>query len=113
MNYTKEITEYIVNEYQKEPGLETVARLAEELNKPRKSIIGKLSREGVYRRNSYKTKTGEDPITKAQLVMEIADLLGVEESKLLGLDKAPKGVLGEIKTQLEESVKNVGGIGRN
>jgi hypothetical protein len=101
MNYTKEQTEYIIKEYQNEPCRPTVDRLADELGKSPKSIIGKLSKEGVYRREVYKTKTGEQPIRKIELVSEIATMLELEDEKLVGLDKSPKHVLKLLKTTLE------------
>ena len=55
MNYTEDQTGYMVEEYKRKPSKITVARLAKELDKTEKSIIGKLSREGVYLRSVYKT----------------------------------------------------------
>lgn len=89
-NYTEEQVEMMRARYQKEPTRETVENLAEELNKSIKSIIGKLSREGIYQKAIYKTKTGEIPITKSQLIQKIADLLEIDSSKIMGLEKAPK-----------------------
>ena len=80
----------MIAEYQSEPSRDTVEKLSAELNKSVKSIIGKLSREGVYRKAVYRTKTGELPITKAQLIVEIATLLEADSAKLMGLEKAPK-----------------------
>ena len=74
INYTKEQVDYMVAEYTEEPTRETVEILAEELNKSVKSIIGKLSREGVYKKTEYTTKTGEKPITKLEIVQELAEL---------------------------------------
>ena len=48
-NYTKQQTDYIVGNYAADPNMETVNILAKELGKSPKSIIGKLSREGVYK----------------------------------------------------------------
>ena len=93
MNYTKEQTDYIVGVYQSEPTPETVAELAAELEKSPKSIIGKLSREGVYKRNVYVSKSGCAPVTKVELVTTIAYALGLEPDRLEGLEKAPKQVL--------------------
>ena len=93
MNYNEEVTTHIVNEYNKEPSTETVQKLSEELGKSTKSIIGKLSREGVYQRATYKNKTGELPVTKVELVNNIAENLGIEVENLLGLEKAPKATL--------------------
>ena len=93
MNYNEEQTKRIVEAYQSSPNRETVEALAKELSKSIKSIIGKLSREGVYRREIYKTKTGELPVTKVEIVANIADDLGLEVESLLGLEKAPKATL--------------------
>ena len=68
VNYTEQQVQHMIEEYKNNPTRETVENLAEELDKSVKSIIGKLSREGVYQKTVYKTKTGEDPITKKELV---------------------------------------------
>lgn len=93
MNYSKELTAYIVAEYTANPSRDTVNNLANKLGKPAKSIIGKLSREGVYRRAFYTTKSGEEPITKLELVSEIASNLDIPEESLSGLEKSPKSAL--------------------
>ena len=98
MNYTQDQTEYMVEQYQKKPSRVTVDRLAKELDKSPKSIIGKLSREGVYRRSVYKTKTGETPVTKLELVEEVAYAFDLNPAVLAGLEKAPKNVLKVLKT---------------
>ena len=92
-NYTNEQVQYMVEIYNSTPSRETVASLAEKFNKSDKSIIGKLAREGVYQKQEYISKTGEKPITKIEIVREIADQLGLEKEQLTGLDKSPKGVL--------------------
>ena len=93
MNYTEDQTKHIIQAYQKSPNRDTVEMLADELQKSVKSIIGKLSREGVYRREIYKTKSGELPVTKVEIVSNIADSLGIEVESLLGLEKTPKATL--------------------
>ena len=106
MNYNEEQTKYIVERYTDLPRTETVEHLAEELGKSTKSIIGKLSREGVYQRATYKNKTGELPITKVELVNNIAENLGIEVENLLGLEKAPKATLKylDLATGTESTV---------
>tara|TARA_B100000963_G_C22343322_1_gene543939 strand:+ start:168 stop:494 length:327 start_codon:yes stop_codon:yes gene_type:complete len=89
-NYTSEQVELMIEAYSANPTRDTVDDLAKTLNKSVKSIIGKLSREGVYQKAVYKTKTGEIPVTKAQLVIDIATLLEIDSSKIMGLEKAPK-----------------------
>lgn len=93
VNYTQEQVDYMKTLYDQEPTRDTVQKLANELNKSVKSIIGKLSREGVYQKTEYLSKTGERPITKKQMVEIIAKELVGESSKLAGLEKAPKADL--------------------
>lgn len=100
MNYTPEMTKQIIEAYQLNPCRETVDMLAEQHNKAVKSIIGKLSKEGVYRREVYKTKQGEKPITKAEIVEHIAEHLDLDSDHLVGLDKTPKQVLKLIENTL-------------
>ena len=89
-NYTDEQVQYMVDKYTAEPNRETVDKLAEKLNKSIKSIIGKLSREGVYQKAIYRTKTGEIPMTKGEIIVKVAELLEAEYSRLAGLEKSPK-----------------------
>jgi|TARA_B110000261_G_scaffold115286_1_gene128747 hypothetical protein len=104
MNYNEEQTKYIVAWYQQSPTMTTVQNLAEELGKSTKSIIGKLSREGVYERAVYKNKSGSLPVTKVEIVSSIATNLGIEMEHLAGLEKAPKSTLQalEVATGMEQ-----------
>ena len=102
MNYNEQTTQYMLEKYTADPTRQTVEDLAEELSRSVKSIIGKLSREGVYRREIYKTKTGELPVTKVEIVSNIADDLGIEVESLLGLEKAPKATLKKLETAIKE-----------
>ena len=89
-NYTEEQVQYMVDQYTAEPNRNTVDKLAEKLNKSIKSIIGKLSREGVYQKAIYKTKTGEVPMTKGEIIVKVAEILEAEYDRLAGLEKSPK-----------------------
>lgn len=100
MNYTPELTQIIVEAYLENPCRETVDRLAVEHDKSPKSIIGKLSREGVYRRQVYTTKRGEPPITKLELVAEIAYALEFEPDEIAELAKTSKLVLHKLRERL-------------
>ena len=99
LNYTENEVEHMRSKYQENPTREVVEELASELDKSIKSIIGKLSREGVYVKAIYRTKTGELPVTKAEIIVKIANELGADSSKLIGLEKAPKQ---ELKYLLEK-----------
>ena len=96
-NYSEEQTTRMVEEYTNNPSPATVERLATEMGKSKKSIIGKLSREGVYRREVYVSKTGEKPITKMEIVQKIAESVGLESSDLEGLEKSPKEALRRLE----------------
>jgi ribosomal protein L22 len=105
-NYTEAQVNEMVARYTEKPDRETVENLAKELNKSIKSIIGKLSREGVYQKTEYLTKSGEKPVTKLELVSELGDVLDIPDQWLEGLEKAPKPVLKRIVDMLQEAQAN-------
>ena len=92
--YTNDEVDYLVEAYNGADDKQLVIdEIAEKLNKSRRSIIGKLSRLGIYEKKVYLTKRGETPITKAELVHQLAIKMDLPLEKLEGLDKAPKEVL--------------------
>jgi hypothetical protein len=93
INYTPEQVDWMSNLYNQTPSRQTVEDIANILEKSTKSVIGKLAREGIYQKAEYISKTGEKPITKIQLVSNLAVSLDLKVEALEGLDKAPKGVL--------------------
>ena len=101
-NYTDDQVQYMVDKYTANPNRETVDRLAEKLNKSIKSIIGKLSREGVYQKAIYKTKTGEIPMTKGEIIVQVAELLNANYNRLAGLEKSPKQDLKYLHELVQE-----------
>lgn len=101
VNYTKEQVEYMIDKYNENPTRETVETLSEELGKSTKSIIGKLSREGVYQKAVYVSKTGELPVTKKELVVKLADAVDGDLEELEGLEKAPKKELKYLLSLVE------------
>ena len=100
VNYTPEMVDLMKSRYSANPTRETVEELAEELDKSIKSVIGKLSREGVYQKTEYLTKTGEKPVTKRELVEKVSEILGVEYQALAGLEKSPKSSLKLLEETL-------------
>ena len=110
-SYTEKEVQILHDEYTANPCLEVVDKLSVRLNRPRKSIIAKLVKEGIYVTRGYRTKTGESPITKLQLVRSLEDAL---DSKFPGLDKAPKTTLKilsenvvEMASLLEDTLEEV------
>lgn len=100
VNYTEEQVDLMKEQYTKNPSRETVENLAETLDKSIKSIIGKLSREGVYKKTVYKTKTGEDPETKKEIVQDLAEKLELEYEAIAGLEKSPKAALKILRSAI-------------
>ena len=100
VNYTAEQVKMMTTAYTENPSRETVEKLSEELDKSIKSIIGKLSREGVYKKTEYLTKTGEKPRTKTQIVENLASKLDIDITALAGLEKAPKVALKNLEDSI-------------
>ena len=67
-NYTDEMVASMTEQYVANPTRETVDALAQEFGKSVRSIIAKLSREGVYVAQPKVTKSGEPVVRKAELV---------------------------------------------
>jgi hypothetical protein len=93
-NYTPEQTQALVAGYQ---AGETVEQLASQLGKTTRSVVAKLSREGVYK---AKTKTTGARVTKAQLVSFIASKVGAHEEVLESLEKANHEALELLASRL-------------
>ena len=100
VNYTEEQVKQMIEEYSAKPNRETVENLADMFDKSIKSIIGKLSREGVYKKTEYVTKTGEKPETKLEIVQELADKLELSTTALAGLEKAPTQSLKNLRSAI-------------
>ena len=107
VNYTEEQVCHMVEAYKEKPERATVEMLAEDLNKSIKSIIGKLSREGVYKKTVYKTKAGEDPVTKKELVENLSELVGIKYELIAGLEKSPTIDLKRLVDIQEEELNEI------
>jgi len=89
VNYTVEQTAEVVTRYL---AGEPVEALATAFGKSTRSIVAKLSREGVY---TAKTKAKADVrVKKAELVAQIATRLGVDEDSVGDLEKLTAKTLG-------------------
>ena len=96
VNYTPEQTVELVTAYQAAPTAETVSAFAEKLGKTTRSIVAKLSREGVYKKKEYVGKTGEKPVKKDALADKLAELAGLTEAEATSLEKASKTALQKL-----------------
>jgi len=86
-NYTEEMVSEMTTAYTENPTRETVDALAEQFGKTTRSIIAKLSREGVYIAQPRTTKSGEPVISKAELVAQIAEHFDIEVPTLVKAGK--------------------------
>jgi hypothetical protein len=100
LNYTVEQTATLVNDYQN--GM-TVESIAQNLGKSVRSIVAKLSREGVYKPKAYVSKTGEKPVKKDVHADAIGAILQLPENDIDSLTKANKSALRAIFEALANS----------
>lgn len=100
-NYTPEQTEKIKADYA--AGV-AVADIAAALGKNVKSIVAKLSREGVYKAKTYVSKTGEPVAKKDDTADAIGAVLRLSENDTSSLAKANKVALRAILSALNKSV---------
>ena len=100
INYTPEQTAQIIADYQ--AGL-SVEIIAENVGKTVRSIVAKLSREKVYIKKEYKSKTGETPIKKDIHADAIGAILRLPENDIESLTKANKNALRVIFEALANS----------
>ena len=102
VNYTPEQTAKVVADYQ--AGM-TVEVIAEAVGKTARSVIAKLSKEGVY---VAKGKTaGKRDMLKSEMVAEIAKFVGKTEEQVESLEKATGPALMAVLTQLKELAEQV------
>ena len=100
VNYTPEQTLQLVADYQ--AGI-PVESLAEAFGKSVRSIVAKLSREGVYQKKQYVSKTGEPVQKKDSVADAIGAVLGMTEAEIDSLTKANKTALVKIFSALANS----------
>jgi hypothetical protein len=94
-NYTAEQTTLLVEAYKSGTSVEQIAT---ELGKSTRSIVAKLSREGVYQ---PKTKSvGQTRVKKAELVDRLAALCDVAPEVFESLEKANYEVLELLLAKL-------------
>lgn len=100
VNYTPEQTLQMVADYQAGMSVET---LAQNLGKSVRSVVAKLSREGVYKKKTYVSKTGEPVVKKDAHADAIGAILGLPENDIESLTKANKSALKAIFDALANS----------
>ena len=94
-NYTPEQVQMIVEQYKSGTPVEQIATM---IGKSTRSIVAKLSREGVY---VAKTKVAQPRVKKADLVERIAAVVGVPSEVFESLEKANHEVLEHLAAKLD------------
>jgi hypothetical protein len=95
VNYTPEQTTALVADYRAGVAVEAIAA---GLGKSVRSVIAKLSREGVYQAKVRTTKTG-DAIVKKDVVVDALQMhFGLTDAEADSLTKANKTALVKILT---------------
>lgn len=103
VNYTAEQTAEMLAKYTAAPTSDTVESLAVSMGKTVRSIVAKLSREGVYQKKERLTKTGEKVQKKDSYADAIGAILQMTEAECESLAKANKTALDKIFKALANS----------
>ena len=98
VNYTAEQTASILEQYASGVSVDSIAQ---SVGKSVRSIVAKLSREGVYKKKEYVTKTGEAVVKKDQLADKLAELVGFTEAETESLTKVNKTALQKLVSMAE------------
>ena len=97
INYTKELTEQICNDYQNG---KSVDEIANEISKSTRSVRSKLVREGGYvAKPKTSSSTKKDEPTKKQLVKDL-------EEKFSMPSDVSNGMMGATKTAIQFFLDN-------
>ena len=92
-NYTDTMVNQMHEVYLKNPTRESVEFLANKFGKSTRSVIAKLSREGIYVPMERKAKNGEPIVHKHELVAQIEEYFSIE---VPSLEKATKADLQKL-----------------
>lgn len=98
VNYTPEQTTQLVEAYQAGTPIEQIAQL---LQKTTRSVVAKLSREGVYK--SVRATTQPQRVRKAELVDQLAQHCAVPCELFESLEKANYEVLELLLASLQKT----------
>lgn len=101
VNYTPEMTVEMLKAYAEGS---TVESIAESMGKTVRSVVAKLSREGVYRKKEYVTKGGDAPVAKELLADKIGAVVGLSEGEIDSLTKANKTALAKILAKVSLTI---------
>lgn len=101
MTYTVEQSNELIEAYKLNPSRETVEFYAAKWDKSYRSVVAKLTKAGIYQKQTYKNKRGEDPKSKDRLATEIGMYIPLAEFEEESLTKAGKSCLEKILAYLK------------
>ena len=104
VNYSNAQTAELVAAYVAAPTTETVDTFAKKFGKTVKSVVAKLSRENVYQKKVYVSKTGAAPVAKDTVADAIGKVLNLTEAETTSLTKANKTALEKVFNALANPV---------
>ena len=99
MKYSEDQVNDLILCYEEDPTRETVDMLAMRYDVSPRSIIGKLSKLGIYKSSRYQPKYGVQVTSKAEMVTHLEHALDVS---LDGLSNAQKPALLRLVKRLSE-----------
>tara|TARA_R110002153_G_scaffold61232_5_gene165339 strand:+ start:283 stop:663 length:381 start_codon:yes stop_codon:yes gene_type:complete len=106
-NYPTDVVEEMVATYNDEPTRATVELLAKEFGKTTRSIIAKLSREGVYVAQAKATAAGA-VVRKEDIVAGIEAVFGIEVPSLVKASKLDLEALLLSVSQFDKTFPDMG-----
>lgn len=89
VNYTPEVTAEVLAAFADGMAVEAIAL---KVGKSMRSVIAKLSREGVYTAKA-KAKAADKAETKAEMLAKVEVALGVKAGTFASFEKATKGAI--------------------
>lgn len=101
VNYTAEQLAVLKAAYIADSSKENLEKVAESIGKTYRSVVAKLTREGIYKAKEYVTKNGEKPVFKDATANEIGDMLGLSDAETDSIAKANKSALLKILAHLK------------
>jgi hypothetical protein len=108
VNYTADQTASIVAAYTAAPTRATVTELAAKFQKTERSVIAKLSKEGVYVKAERTTKNGKPIEKKGSLADKIGQAIGLTEGDTTSLEKVNKTALAAILNAIQFAATKAG-----
>ena len=96
VNYTPEQTATVIGLYTTGSSVEMIA---EQMGKSVRSIVAKLSREGVYVPKS--AAKGQGRVTKSDLVTKLAEHFSIDAAELVSFEKASFAALELLASKLK------------